>query len=90
LTGDIPESVWVIMKLLEKIREVGMRRHLSPLTIECYQRWAKAFLVFCRVEEQWRKPGEVGAAQVQAFLAHLAVDRQLSASTQNQAFNAIG
>jgi hypothetical protein len=35
------------MKLLERIHAVGMRRHLSPLTIECYQRWVKTFLVYC-------------------------------------------
>ena len=32
-----------------------------------------------------RHPQEMGAAEVEAFLSHLAVDRQVSASTQNQA-----
>lgn len=77
------------MKLLERVNEVGMRRHLSPLTIECYQRWIKNFLQFSRVNGAWRKPEEMGAKKVQAFLTHLAVRRQLSASTQNQATNAI-
>jgi hypothetical protein len=31
----------------------------------------------------------MGAAEVEAFLSHLAVDRQVSASTQNQAKSAI-
>lgn len=35
------------MKLLDRMRGAGLRRHLSPLTIECYQRRVRAFLVFC-------------------------------------------
>jgi integron integrase len=107
------------MKLLERVEEVGKRRRLSPLTIECYQRWIKQFLSHSAdlvaingagtgdwdpaagllldegltgassPQRVWRHPRELGAAQVQAFLTHLAVDRKLSASSQNQATNAI-
>lgn len=77
------------MKLLDRVKQVGLRRRLSPLTIECYQRWIKEFLQFSRVDGAWRTPQEMGAAEVEAFLTHLAVRRQLSASTQNQAVNAI-
>ena len=35
------------MKLLDRVRDVGLRRHLSPLAIACYQRWAHAFLLYC-------------------------------------------
>ena len=38
---------------------------------------------------RWRHPRELGAADVEAFLTHLARDRRLSASSQNQATNAI-
>ena len=37
----------------------------------------------------WRHPRELGAAEVEAFLTHLARERRLSASSQNQAANAI-
>lgn len=110
------------MKLLDQVEAVGKRRHLSHLTIECYQRWIKAFLRYCAeapcvvampaetsgewdlaaglsLEEEppapqagqkaWRHPRELGATEVQAFLTHLAVNRKLSASSQNQATNAI-
>src|SRR2546423_7046830 len=77
------------MKLLERLAVVGARRHLSPLTIECYQRWVGQFLAFCRVEGRWRTPAELRAPEVEAFLNHLAVERRLSASSQNQAINAI-
>jgi integron integrase len=109
------------MKLLDRVRDVGLRRHLSPRTIECYQRWAHSFLLYCadrsraasegpaaadvdhpfdiplldeappvvRPGRAWRHPRELGAADVGEFLTHLARDRHLSASSQNQAANAI-
>jgi hypothetical protein len=33
-------------------------------------------------------PAEMGSAEVNAFLSHLAVEEQVSASTQNQALSA--
>ncbi len=77
------------MKLLERVCNVGIRRHLAKGTIECYQMWIEQFLRFCRVEECWREPAELGASEVESFLTHLARDRQLSASSQNQATCAI-
>jgi site-specific recombinase XerD len=77
------------MKLLERLRDVGMRRHLSPVTIECYRMWVQNFLRFSRVEGRWRPPQELFAGDVEAFLTHLARDRRLSASSQNQATCAI-
>src|SRR5579871_6761072 len=99
------------MKLLERVCDVGLRRHLSPLTIDCYQRWIRHFLVYCARSEDsqqdgvdlflagvlpscrsgpiWRHPRELGAAHVERFLTHLAKDKAMSASSQNQAINAI-
>ncbi len=37
----------------------------------------------------WRHPREMGVAEVNAFLSHLAVERQVAAATQNQALNAL-
>jgi site-specific recombinase XerD len=56
-------------------------RHYSIRTEEAYIDWARRFIVF----HGKRHPQEMGAAEVEAFLSHLAVDRQVSASTQNQA-----
>ena len=47
--------------------------------------WARRFILF----HDKRHPQEMGGAEVEAFLTHLAVDRQVSASTQNQAKAAI-
>ncbi len=77
------------MLLLQRLRDVGMRRHLSPLTIHCYQSWVRQFLGFCRDGGQWRHPRELRGADVAAFLTHLARDRRAAAATQNQAMCAI-
>jgi integron integrase len=77
------------MKLLDRVGDVGLRRHLAKVTIQCYQMWIEQFLRFCRVDERWRHPRELKASQVEAFLTHLARDRKLSASSQNQATCAI-
>jgi len=48
------------MKLLDRVRDVGLRRHLSPLTIECYQRWARAFLLYCAGDIKWVAGNQMG------------------------------
>src|SRR3954471_10586844 len=77
------------MKVLDRLAVVARRRHLSPATIACYRSWVRQFLVFCRIEGRWRHPRELGAADVEAFLNHLAGSRRLSASSQNQEVCAI-
>ncbi|NJL30529.1 MAG: integron integrase [Phycisphaerales bacterium] len=77
------------MRLLEHMEAVGKRRHLSPRTIDCYQSWVKDFLRFHRTEAGWRHPRELAEREVEAYLTHLAVKRRLSASSQNQATNAL-
>jgi hypothetical protein len=47
--------------------------------------WARQFILF----HGERHPRELGAAEVEQFLTHLAVQGRVSASTQNQALNAL-
>lgn len=68
-------------KLLERMRTHLRTRHYSIRTEEAYMDWARRFILF----HDKRHPQDMGAAEVEAFLSHLAVDRQVSASTQNQA-----
>jgi integron integrase len=68
-------------KLLDRLREELRVRHLSLRTEDAYVDWARRFILF----HGRRHPQEMGAAEVAAFLGHLAVERQVSASTQNQA-----
>src|SRR5438034_3676340 len=77
------------VKLLDRVRDVIRRRHLAAATLDCYQAWIVDFLRFCRADGRWRHPRELFAREVEAFLTHLARQRRLSASSQNQAACAI-
>lgn len=60
-------------------------RHLSPRTEEAYIGWMRKYHDF----NGRRDPAQFGAEQVTAFLNHLAIDLNVSASTQNQALAAL-
>ena len=63
-----------------------MRRlHYSYRTEETYVHWMKRFILFCGK----RHPRDLGAPEVTAFLNHLALERRVSAATQNQALAAL-
>ena len=68
-------------KLLERMRIHLRTQHYSIRTEQAYVDWARRFILF----HKKRHPQEMGAAEVGAFLSYLAVERQVSASTQNQA-----
>jgi integron integrase len=72
-------------KLLEQLREHIRLRHYSIRTEEAYIHWAKRFILF----HGKRHPAEMGKAEIRQFLSHLATDRQVAASTQNQALAAL-
>jgi integron integrase len=72
-------------KLLDQMRDKLRLKHYAYKTERSYLNWAKRFILF----HNKRHPKEMGTPEVEAFLTHLAVDRQVAASTQNQAFNAI-
>lgn len=73
------------MKLIARVRQALRLRHYSRRTEEAYVGWVRRFVHFCGT----RHPGELGPAEVTRFLSSLAVDRAVSASTQNQALSAI-
>jgi integron integrase len=68
-------------KLLEQLRVRVRTLHYSIRTEEVYADWARRFILF----HGKRHPKGLGAAEVEAFLSYLAVERKVSASTQNQA-----
>jgi integron integrase len=72
-------------KLLEQARDAIRLRHYSIRTEESYLRWMKQFILF----HNKRHPAQMGEPEVTAFLSHLAVDRKVSSSTQNQALAAL-
>ncbi len=72
-------------RLLDRVSDAAIARHLSANTRKTYVRWIRRFVLFHRK----RHPRDMGVAQVNAFLTHLAVDGHVSASTQNQALSAL-
>jgi integron integrase len=60
-------------------------KHYSIRTETQYVQWIKRFILF----HGKRHPREMGAAEVEAFLTHLAVEGSVAASTQNQALSAL-
>jgi integron integrase len=67
------------------VRNEIRRRHYSYRTEQAYLHWIKRFVWF----HDKRHPRELGAAEVTRFLTHLAREREVSASTQNQALSAL-
>ena len=72
-------------KLLDQVREAIRTRHYSYRTEKAYVHWIKRFIFF----HNKRHPAEMGEAEIGRFLSSLATDSHVSASTQNQALNAI-
>lgn len=72
-------------KLLDLVRETLRTRHYSRRTEKSYCRWIVRYIVF----HGMRHPAELGEAELNAFLSHLAVNQGVSASTQNQALSAL-
>ncbi len=72
-------------KLLDRLRAEIRVRHYSIRTEEAYVDWVRRFILF----HGKRHPKEMGAEEVRDFLSHLATERNVSASTQNQAKSAL-
>jgi integron integrase len=72
-------------QLLDQVREAIRTRHYSLRTEEAYIGWIRQYILFFRK----RHPATLGPSQISAFLSHLAVKRNLAASTQNQALSAL-
>lgn len=73
------------MKLLAQVRVVARVRHYSRRTEDAYVAWIRRFVRFHGL----RHPSELSLADVEAFVADLAVRQRLSASSQNQAVAAL-
>jgi integron integrase len=72
-------------KLLDQVREAIRTRHYSPRTEKSYVHWIKRLIFF----HGKRHPAEMGENEIAQFLSSLASELHVSASTQNQALNAI-
>jgi integron integrase len=72
-------------KLLDLVRARLRLKHYSLRTEQSYVAWIRRFILF----HGKRHPDEMGAAEVEQFLSHLATSRRVASSTQNQALAAL-
>lgn len=72
-------------KLLDRLRDRLRLKHYSIRTEQQYVHWVKRFVFF----HDKKHPQTMGAAEVTAFLTHLAVKGRVAAATQNQALSAL-
>jgi len=71
--------------MLDQVRNVLRRRHYAYRTEKSYVGWIRKFILF----HGKRHPRDMGAAEVEQFLTYLAVERNVTPSTQNQALSAL-
>ncbi len=72
-------------KLLDQVRDRLRVKHYSIRAETQYLQWIRRFILF----HDKRHPRGMGAAEVEAFLTHLAVAGRVAAATQNQALSAL-
>jgi integron integrase len=72
-------------KILDQMRDAIHLKHYSYRTEKIYVDWVYRFILF----HNKRHPKDMGAPEIEAFLTHLAVERRVAASTQNQALSAL-
>ena len=72
-------------RIMDRVRNTVRALHYSRKTEQAYCYWIRFFIRYHRL----RHPTDMGAQEISQFLTWLAVERRVSAATQNQAFNAI-
>jgi integron integrase len=81
----MPQAAAPPPRLLDRVRHAIRLRQYSRRTEEAYVLWIRRYVVF----HGKRHPSEMGSREVTGFLSDLAVRKQVSASTQNQALSAL-
>lgn len=71
--------------VFRELRNAVKMRHYSSSTLRTYEGWTRKFQAYAKSKD----PSLVGVEDVKAFLSWLAVEKNVSASSQNQAFNAL-
>ena len=73
------------MRLLDQVRHIIRKKHYSIRTEQAYTDWITRYILF----HGKRHPKDMGEKEISAYLSYLAVTKNVAASTQNQALNAI-
>jgi len=84
-SGDVWDGRQGVAGILETMCRALRVRHYGIRTEEAYLQWAGRFLTYSGSQD----PKGLAGPEVQRFLEHLALERNVSASTQNQAFSAL-
>lgn len=89
LDGDLVLKDWE--QVFQKLKEELAFRHYSPNTLKSYAHWIGYFKEYLDEQAPIRHlvPTDLQGIHVKAFLSFLALEREVSASSQNQAFNAL-
>ena len=74
-------------KLMDEMHRIMRRRHYSIRTERSYSLWVKRYVAFHNMRS--RDDLRDGEKKIEKFLDHLAMDRNVAPSTQNQAMNAL-
>ena len=72
-------------KLLDQVSDAIRLKHYAYRTEQTYKDWIKRYTLF----HDKRHPKDIGAEEIQSFLSHLAAEKNVAASTQNQALSAV-
>jgi integrase len=80
-----PRNAQKPKKLLDRLRDRIRLKNYSYRTEKTYVGWVRRYILF----HNKRHPQEMGRAEIESFLTHLAVERNVAPSTQNQALHAI-
>ena len=83
--GSQPTPAPGLPRLLDQLRLTARHRGHPESAVGAFVDWIRRFILF----HGKRHPREMGATEVGSFLSHLAVQRHVASSTQNQALNAL-
>ena len=83
VSADVVEAHYE--ELFSDLRRFFALRHLSPRTVDAYLAWVRRFLVYYGLVPV----AQLNGSSIGAYLSYLAQERDVSASTQNQALNAL-
>ncbi len=72
-------------KLLEQVQDVIRLKHYSYQTEKTYISWIRRYILF----QDKRHPKDMASKEIEEFLTHLALNKNVAASTQNQALHAV-
>jgi len=72
-------------RLIDQVREVLRYHHYAIRTEKSYVHWILQYIRFNKLKH----PKKMGKPEIERFLSHLAINRNVAAATQNQALNAL-